>query len=341
MPVEMHSASSSASMFAALATEQGSPRRIVEAGRLRGRELPDVRRARRLLLHDAEQQLFDRPVVQADLPGIVRARQVVVRIAIAELQVESLDAGDAIHERHDRLGEQLVYAVAAFDRQDVAAGAAKAARRRELQALVRIRRRPLVAILGTEADRQRVVRRRELDVVERARHRARHDQLLVSLLLERRRARIGRHLRRDRAEPAEQVDRHAARVSVLAGHAIRRPEGIANVGDVRVATADQHAVRLAIGHCDVVLPVAGDQPARAEQQLPVLVVVVFRARCELDRAAEVCNRESVCLIHGAVAVEVDPVEEIVATRIRGPENRASPRRRRSQPPVCRPAHRRS
>ena len=53
---------------------------------------------------------------------------------------------------------------------------------------------------------------------------ARSDRLLVALLFDSRCARVSRHLRRDRAEAAEQIDRHAGWIAIAASHAVHRIE---------------------------------------------------------------------------------------------------------------------
>ena len=145
--------------------------RVVEADYDRAHELVDVRRPGRALPHHAEQQRVDGPRVQARFPGIVRARKVVVGIAVAELEIEALRTPFAVDQRNQRLHERLVDLVAAVDRQQVAARAAEAARRCELQAFVRDQLCGLVA-MPTPKLKATGLRARELKRLERARHEA-------------------------------------------------------------------------------------------------------------------------------------------------------------------------
>jgi hypothetical protein len=247
-------------ILAAFSIEQ-IDRGVVEADNDGAHELVDVRCTCGALLHDAEHQRFDRPVVEADLPGVVRARRAVVRFAVAELEVETLGAALAVDQRHQQLHEDVVGPVAAVDRQQVAAGAAEAARRSQLQALVGDELCRLVAVLDAEAERQRRGRGPELCLRERARHERLADQLVIVLLLQCRRGRVGRHRRRDAVEAAEHVDRHAGRIAVGAGDAVRRLQRVLDVREVAVALSQQHTVRLAVLQRHVVVPVLRDAAA--------------------------------------------------------------------------------
>ena len=218
-----------------------------------------------------------------------------------------MDARHVGRQRHIGLAEELVDAEPAGDRQGVAARAAEAGRRRQLQAFVRSRVGELFAILGAEVDGDRFRSPGALEAFQNAAERGGGQLLNVGLTFDRGRADVGGHLGRDRSETAEDVNRHAGRSAGSAGGRGDGVEGVTEVGDVGITGADVAAVGLTPLIRDVVVPAAPNLATQAEDHLEIVVVVGGRALAQFASAATDDQVQVVRSVHHAVGVQVAPV----------------------------------